>query len=74
MALLDDLTTAVAQTTSVTASAVALIKGLAAQITAAGTDPAKLAALVAQLNTQSSALAQAVSDNTPAAATASKTA
>ena len=64
---LDDLTAEVAQDTTVEASAVTLIQGLAAQITAAGTDPAKLSALTASLTQSSTALASAVAANTPAA-------
>ena len=64
---LDDLTAEVAQDTTIEASAVTLIQGLVAQITAAGTDPAKLAALTASLTTSSTALAAAVAANTPAA-------
>lgn len=43
MASLDALTAAVAAETSVNASAIALINGFAAQLAAAGTDPAALA-------------------------------
>ena len=57
----------VAQNTTVEASAVTLIQGLAAQITAAGTDPAALAALTTSLNTSATALAAAITANTPAA-------
>lgn len=64
---LDALTAEVAQDTTVEASAVTLIQGLAAQITAAGTDPAKLSALTASLTASSTALASAVAANTPAA-------
>ena len=56
----------VAQNTSVEASAVTLIEGLAAQIAAAGTDPTKLAALTTSLNTSATALAAAITANTPA--------
>jgi hypothetical protein len=67
MADLTALTAQVTQNTSVEASAVTLIQGLAAQIAAAGTDPVALAALTAQLNNSATALAQAVTANTPAA-------
>ena len=67
MAAIDDLTTEVARNTSVEQSALVLIQGLAAQLAAAGTDPAKLAALTAQLSTSADALAAAVAANTPAA-------
>lgn len=62
---LDDLTAEVAQETTVENSAITLINGLAAQITAAGTDPAKLAALTASIKSSSDALAAAVTANTP---------
>jgi hypothetical protein len=61
----------VQQNTTVEASAVTLIQGLAAQITAAGTDPAALAALTTNLNTSATALAAAIAANTPAAPAAS---
>jgi hypothetical protein len=57
----------VASNTTIEASAVTLIQGLAAQIAAAGTDPAALAALTASLNTSATALAAAITANTPAA-------
>jgi len=57
---LTDLTTQVAQNTTVEASAVTLIKGLAAQIVAAGTDPVALQALHDSLNTSATALAAAI--------------
>lgn len=65
---LDDLTAEVAADEAVESSAVTLINGLAAQITAAGTDPVALKALTDSLTTSSSALAAAVAANTPAAA------
>ena len=67
MADLTALTAQVTQNTSVEESAVTLINGLAAQITAAGTDPVALAALAAQLNTSATDLAKAIAANTPAA-------
>jgi hypothetical protein len=67
MALLDALTAQVAQNITVEQSAVTLIQGLAAQIAAAGTDPVALANLQSQLNTSATALAAAISANTPAA-------
>ena len=67
MADLTALTTQVAQNTSVEESAVTLIQGLAAQIVAAGTDPAKLADLTAQLNKSAADLAAAITANTPTA-------
>lgn len=67
MADLTAITAQVAQNTTVEESAVTLIKGLAAQIQAAGTDPAALQALVTQLNGSATDLAAAVAANTPAA-------
>jgi hypothetical protein len=76
---LQALMTQVAQNTSVEASAVTLIQGIAAQLSAAlaNSDDAALPALVTQLNTSASALASAVAANTPAptaAASAAKVA
>jgi hypothetical protein len=64
---LDDLAAQVAATTAVEASALTLIKGLAAQLGDAGTDPAKLDELRTQLDASAQALAAAVAANTPAA-------
>lgn len=64
MSALDDLTAQVQATTTVEASAVTLIQGIAAQLQAAGTDPAKLSALTSQLNASAAALAAAVTANT----------
>ena len=61
----------VAQNTTVEESAVTLIKGLAAQIAAAGTDPTALAALTTALNQSASVLSAAIAANTPAAPAAS---
>jgi hypothetical protein len=61
------LTAQVTANTQVEASAVLLIQGLAAQITALQNDPVALAALATQLNTSATALAAAVAANTPAA-------
>jgi hypothetical protein len=57
----------VAQNTSVEASAVTLIQGIASQLSAAlaNSDDAALPALVEQLNTSAVALGAAVSANTP---------
>lgn len=65
MADLTALTTQVEQNTEVEASAVALIQGLAAQISALSTDPAALQALADQLNGSAADLAAAVAANTP---------
>ena len=67
MADLTALTAQVAATTTVEQSAITLIQGLAAQIAAAGTDPAALAALTTSLNTSATALSAAITANTPAA-------
>lgn len=64
---LDDLTASVAANKTVEQSAITLIQGLSAQITAAAGNPAALAALAADLNTQANDLATAVAAGTPAA-------
>ena len=64
---MDDLTAQVAAQTTVEQSAITLIEGLAAQLAAAGTDPAKLAALTTQLKTSADALSAAITANTPVA-------
>lgn len=66
MAALDDLTAQVKANTDVEASAITLIQGLADALKAAGTDPTKLAALQQQLLTSQTALAAAITANTPA--------
>lgn len=63
-----DLTTLTAQVkanTDLEASAVQLITGIAAQLKAAQTDPAQVAALANQLQTSATALAAAITANTP---------
>lgn len=67
MADLSQLTADVTADTNAVTSAVALINGLAAQITAAGTDPVKLKALTDQLEANNAALGAAIVANTPAA-------
>jgi phage shock protein A len=64
---LDDLTAKVTENADVTQSAITLLNGLKEQLDAAGTDPAALAALSQALGSSSSALADAVAANTPAA-------
>jgi hypothetical protein len=64
---LDDLTVQVKANTDVEASAITLIQGIAAQLVAAKDDPVKVAALGATLKTSATALAAAISANTPAA-------
>jgi len=70
---LDALTAEVANATTVEQSAITLIQGLAAQLAAAGTDPAKLQALHDQLMASDAALAAAIQANTPAAPVAPPT-
>jgi ABC-type transporter Mla subunit MlaD len=67
MADLESLTAQVEQNNTVIGSALALINGFAAQLAAAGTDPAKLQALQDSLKAQDDQLAEAVAKNTPAA-------
>lgn len=59
------LTAQVQATTGAEQSAIVLIQGLAAALTAAGTNPAKLQAIVDSLNASSTALAAAVVANSP---------
>ena len=66
MSALDTLEVEVSETTTVMASAVALLQGLKAKLDAAGTDPVKLAALSEALDTNTNALAAAITANTPA--------
>jgi hypothetical protein len=68
------LQTEVANNTTVEQSAITLINGLAAQITAAGTDPVALGNLVTTLQANDAALAAAVAANTVAAPAAASTA
>lgn len=67
MSAIDDLQAAVSKEDTVIDSAIALINGIPALIAAAGTDPAKLAALQSDITAKSTALAAAVTANTPAA-------
>lgn len=67
MSAITDLQSAVAAEDTVLDSAVVLIQGFAAQLAAAGTDPALLAALKADIDTHAQTLAAAVAANTPAA-------
>jgi hypothetical protein len=64
---LDALTAEVTQNTDTEASAIQLLQNLHDLLVAAGTDPAKLAALTQQLATSKDALAAAIVANTPAA-------
>lgn len=62
----DALVAQVTENTTVEASAVTLIQGIAAQL-AGNPTPAQVDALAAELKTSSDALAAAVAANTPAA-------
>jgi len=64
---LDALTVKVQETTTVAQSAIALINGLAAQIADLKDDPAALQALADSLGASSTALAAAITANTPQA-------
>ncbi len=66
MADLSGLTAQVKANTDVEASAITLLNGLAAQLAAAATDPAKVQDLANQLKTSADALAAAIVANTPA--------
>jgi hypothetical protein len=66
---LDALQAAVTNEDTVIDSAITLIQGLAAQIAANATDPAKLKALADDVNAKAQALAAAVAANTPASPT-----
>ena len=68
MSKLDELAGSVASATTVAASAVTLLQGLSQRIADAGADPVRLAALKADLDASTQALADAVVANTPAAA------
>lgn len=68
MADLSSLTAEVQRMSTVVTSTVALIRGLKAEIAAAGTDPAKLQALQDMLVSSEAELAAAVADGTVAAA------
>jgi septal ring factor EnvC (AmiA/AmiB activator) len=67
MATLDDAIQDAQDEKTIIASVGAFIDGLKAQIAAAGTDPVKLNALVAQLDENKATLAAALTSNTPAA-------
>ncbi len=64
---LDSLTAQVTENTDTEQSAIALLNNLHDLLVAAGTDPAKLAALAGTLKGSRDALAAAVVANTPAA-------
>jgi hypothetical protein len=67
MTAIDDLQAVVTDEDTVIDSAVTLLRGIPALIAAAGVDPAKLAALQADIKAHAVSLAQAVAANTPAA-------
>lgn len=69
MALLDDLEAKVEQVRTVEDSAVTLLQQLSQALKDAGTDPARLQAIIQKLDADQTALAEAVVANTPAAAT-----
>lgn len=67
--IMTDLTALTAQVqanTDIEQSAILLIKGLADQIAAAGTDSVAIADLVSKLKVSATALAAAITANTPA--------
>jgi hypothetical protein len=64
---MDELETQVTGIESVDQSAVTLIQGIAAQLADAKTDPVKIQALSDRLNASATALAAAITANTPAA-------
>jgi hypothetical protein len=64
---MDDLETQVTGIEAVDQSAVTLIQGIAAQLADAKTDPVKIQALSDRLNASATALAAAITANTPAA-------
>ena len=70
MAAIDDLAAAVAAEDTVIDGAVTLLNGIPALIAAAGTDPAKLAALQADITAKTTTLAAAVLAGTPTPAPA----
>lgn len=62
---MDTLTAAVTKNTGLDESIIALLQGLAAQITDTAGDKAKALALADELNAKSDALAAAITANTP---------
>lgn len=66
-ASIDDVTLAVQKETTVEQSAITLLQQLSGMITAAGTDPVKLQAVLDLVNNNTDALAAAVAANTPGA-------
>lgn len=68
MAAIDDLQASVTKEGTVIDGAVTLLSQLSQMITAAGTDPVKLASLTQQIDAKTQTLAAAILANTPAAA------
>lgn len=64
---IQELVDAVNASRSVSQSAIILLNGINARIEAAGVDPVKLAQVVSDLKTETTALSEAVVANTPAA-------
>jgi len=64
---LDDLQAKVTEINTVEESAIALLNGLSAQLTAAAGNPAQVQAIADSLSAESAKLAAAVAANTPAA-------
>lgn len=73
MATLQDLQAAVAAEDTVIDSAIALLRGLAAQVAALPPDQAAIDALAADITAKTGVLSAAVSANTPGAAVAVQT-
>lgn len=67
MTAIDDLAAKVAAEGDAVDSVITLLQGLKAQLDAAGTDPAKLTQLSADIDQQTAKLASAVTANTPTA-------
>lgn len=65
MAAFDDLIAEVEETKSVNQSVLKLVRGLKERLEQAGTDPAKLRAVIADLDAQNKEMAEAVVANTP---------
>lgn len=65
MALIDDLEAGVAANGDAEDSAITLLNNLTALIQAAGTDPARLQAVIDTVNAKKAALAAAIVANTP---------
>ena len=71
MALIDDLTASVAAETTVETSMETLLTNISVALAAAGTDPAKLAALKTTIDANTAKMTALVVANTPAAPPAS---